>query len=647
MKILPDNRRAVFAYLHDIAMAALSFVISLYLRIGGEVVSYQLRLTAIYILAFTLIAAVVYRLTGLYRGIWRYASLPDLYNIARAVSLTILVFLPLMFVLTRLETLPRSTLLINWFVLVTLLGAPRLAYRLFKDRGLDHVLERAKHQTVPVLLISAKEGADTFIREMMHNPRAVYRVVGVLADTPSRVGREIYRVPVLGTIDSLEQVVARLDRRGKRPQKLIITARNLSGDQVRKLLDRADALAIPLARLPRLTDFQRNLDDPDRALEPIALEDLLGRPQAVLDRASMSRLIQGRRVLVTGAGGTIGAELSRQIAALSPARLVLLDSSEFALYSVDIELREQQPQLLLVPVLRDVRDRAQIDAVLADERPEIVFHAAALKHLPMVEANPTEGVLTNIAGSRNVAEAARAFGVSTVVMISTDKAVNPTSVMGATKRVAESLCQALDLYELRRVAGGGTRYVTVRFGNVLGSTGSVVPLFARQLAAGGPLTVTHPDVSRFFMTVREAVELVLQAAALAPQPETSEFRGKICVLDMGEPVRIVDLAEQMIRLAGLRPGRDIEIEFVGLRPGEKLHEELFHPDEPLMRTKSPAIRLAAPRTADYGVLARSIDEIEEAARQRREERMLQLLERLVPEYRRQSPEPLGAIASRR
>ena len=456
MKILPDNRRAVFAYLHDIAMAALSFVISLYLRLGGEVVSYQLRLTAIYILAFTLIAAVVYRLTGLYRGIWRYASLPDLYNIARAVSLTILVFLPLMFVLTRLETLPRSTLLINWFVLVTLLGAPRLAYRLFKDRGLDHVLERAKHQTVPVLLISAKEGADTFIREMMHNPRAVYRVVGVLADTPSRVGREIYRVPVLGTINSLEEVVARLDRRGKRPQKLIITARNLSGDQVRKLLDRADALAIPLARLPRLTDFQRNLDDPDRALEPIALEDLLGRPQAVLDRASMSRLIQGRRVLVTGAGGTIGAELSRQIAALSPARLVLLDSSEFALYSIDIELREQQPQLLLVPVLRDVRDRAQIDAVLADERPEIVFHAAALKHLPMVEANPTEGVLTNIAGSRNVAEAARAFGVSTVVMISTDKAVNPTSVMGATKRIAESFCQALDLYEF--AAGGRRRH---------------------------------------------------------------------------------------------------------------------------------------------------------------------------------------------
>jgi FlaA1/EpsC-like NDP-sugar epimerase len=644
---LLDNRRAVFAYVHDIAMVALSFLISLYLRLGGEVVAYKPRLMAVYIVSLALIAAVVYRLTGLYRGIWRYASLPDLYNIVRAVSLTILVFLPVMFVLTRLEGLPRSTLLINWFVLIALLGAPRLAYRLFKDRGLDHVFERAKHQTIPVLLISAKEGADTFIREMTHNPRAPYRVVGVLADTTSRVGREIYRVPVLGTIDSLEPVVTRLDRRGKRPQKLIITARNLPGDQVRKLLDQADRLAIPLARLPKLTEFQRDLDSRKQIepmLEPVALEDLLGRPQAVLDRASMSRLICARRVLITGAGGTIGAELSRQIAALSPARLILLDNSEFALYAIDMEVHERFPAVLRVSLLRDVRDRSQIEAVLATERPEIVFHAAALKHLPMVEANPAEGVLTNIVGSRNVAEAARAFGVATVVMISTDKAVNPTSVMGASKRVAEGFCQALDLDEARRRADG-SRYVTVRFGNVLGSTGSVVPLFARQLAAGGPLTVTHPDVTRFFMTVREAVELVLQAAALAPHGNGADLRGKICVLDMGEPVRIVDLAEQMIRLAGLRPGRDIEIQFVGLRPGEKLHEELFHPDEPLVPTASPAIRLAAPRTADYGLLARSIDELEEAARGRREERMLQLLERMVPEYRRGSPGPSEALAS--
>ena len=547
-----------------------------------------------------------------------------------------------MFVLTRLELLPRSTLLIDWFVLIALLGAPRLAYRLFKDRGLDHILERARHRSVPVLLISTKEGADTFIREMMRDPRAVYRVVGVLADTPSRVGREIYRVPVLGTIDALEEVVERLDRRGKRPEKLLITAQNLPGEQVRQLLDRADALAIPLARLPKLTDFRRNLDHPERAVEPVALEDLLGRPQAVLDRDGMARLISGRRVLVTGAGGTIGAELARQIAAFSPARLALLDNGEFALYAIDAELREHFPGVRRLTFLRDVRERAEIDEVVAAERPEIVFHAAALKHLPMVEANPIEGVVTNVVGTRNVAEAARAFGVSLFVMISTDKAVNPTSVMGATKRVAEGLCQSLDLHEARR---HGTRYATVRFGNVLGSTGSVVPLFARQLAEGGPLTVTDPEVTRFFMTVREAVELVLQASALSPAPDEAEARGKIFVLDMGAPIRIVDLARQMIRLAGLRPDSDIAIEFIGLRPGEKLHEELFHAAEPLMPTANPAIRLAAPRTADYALLARSIDEIEENARARREERVLQLLERLVPEYRRNAPGPSAAAAS--
>src|SRR4029077_7372915 len=316
-------------------MAALSVVASLYLRLGSDVLDYKPPLTITYILSFTAIAGTVFLFTGLYRGIWRYASLPDLFNIARAVTITVAIFVPVMFVLTRLEALPRSTLLIDWFVLIALLGAPRLAYRLFKDRGLDHIFERAKHPSIPVLLISTKDGADTFIREMTRDPRAVYRVVGVLSDTPSRVGREIYRVPVLGTIDALEEVVERLNRRGQRPQKLIITAQNFSGAKVRALLERADALAIPLARLPRLTDFRRDLDSPERIIEPIALEDLLGRSQAVLDRHCMARRVSARRVLVTGAGGTIGAELARQVAAFSPSRLVLLDNSEFALYAID------------------------------------------------------------------------------------------------------------------------------------------------------------------------------------------------------------------------------------------------------------------------------------------------------------------------
>ncbi|HJU19656.1 MAG TPA: nucleoside-diphosphate sugar epimerase/dehydratase, partial [Stellaceae bacterium] len=659
MTAFPTSRRALSAFLHDVAMAALSLVIALALRVGGGVWSYEPRLMLFYLVGFTLIAAVVFLLTGLYRGIWRYASLPDLFNIARAVTLTIAVFLGVMFVLTRLAALPRSTLLIDGFVLVALLGGPRIGYRLFKDRGLDHIVERARHATVPVLLISTKDGADTFIREMTRDPRAVYRVVGVLADSPSRVGREIYGVPVLGTIEALETVVARLDRRGKRPQKLIVAAQNLPGEQVRRLLDRAEALAIPLARLPRLTDFHRRLDRLGQAVEPIALEDLLGRPQAVLDRDGMAALVRGRSILVTGAGGTIGSELTRQIAASGPSRLLLLDHGEFALYGIDLELAERFPDLARVPLLRDVRARAEIDAVMAAERPDIVFHAAALKHVPLVEANPIAGVLTNIVGTRNVAEAARAHGAALVVMISTDKAVNPVSVMGATKRLAEEYCQALDLSEARRAMpqpratwsrgdpelGLGTRFVTVRFGNVLGSTGSVVPLFQRQLAAGGPLTVTDKRASRFFMTVREAVELVLQAAALSPAGEMAETRGKIFVLDMGEPVRIVDLAQQMIRLAGRRPGHDVAIEFVGLRPGEKLHEELFHADEPLLPTLHPAIRLAAPRSADRAMLARALDELEQLARAGDEERVLALLARLVPEYRREEPQPVALSLS--
>jgi len=649
VSILPQSRRAIFAFLHDVLMAALSFALALYLRVGDEMLTKEPRLNILYGVSFTLIAAVIFLLTGLYRGIWRYASLPDLFNIARAATLTELVFLPVMFLFTRLDTLPRSFLLIDWLVLIALLGGPRLGYRAFKDRGLDHLIERGRGARVPVLLISTKEGADTFIRETVRDRNAVYRVIGMLSDTPSRVGRQIYGVPVLGTIDALESVVAALGRRGRRPQKLVITAQGLSGEEVRDLLDRADALAIPLARLPRLTEFRETRADapltPLDQARPIALEDLLGRPQAVLDREAMARLIRGRRILVTGAGGTIGSELARQIAALSPARLILVDNSEFLLYAIDGELRERWSELAIHPVLADVRERTRVAAVIALEQPQIVFHAAALKHVPMVEANPIEGVLTNVIGSRNVAETARAYGAQLVVMISTDKAVDPASVMGATKRLAEAICQALDLDEARRTRGAGahaspdglgTRFVTVRFGNVLGSTGSVVPLFARQLAAGGPLTVTHPEVSRFFMTVREAVELVLEASASAPHEgggaDDGDSRGKIFVLEMGKPVKIVDLARQMIRLAGFTPERDIRITYIGLRPGEKLHEALFHAAESPVPTRNPALRLAAPRTADYAVLARSIDELEEHARAGRDARALDLVHRLVPEY---------------
>jgi O-antigen biosynthesis protein WbqV len=624
--------RPTVAYIHDLVMAALSFVLSLYLRVGDGFAEYDLAFLATGTFAFAAVAGMVYLWMDLYRGIWRYASLNDLLAIARAVTLIILIFLPVMFLTTRLADLPRSVVVINWFVLTILLAAPRILYRLLKDGRFDLTYDHTQDQRIKVLLIGAGAGAEMFIQAMGRRSRSEYRAVAILDEAERRIGRHIRGVPVMGTVDDLAAVVGRLRDRGTVPQRLVVTKPDLTPERLRLLVDEAGQLGLTVARLPRLTEF-RMAGGEDVEVRPIALEDLLGRPQNVLNRAAMKALVAGRRVLVTGAGGTIGSELVRQLAANGPSRLVLLDNSEFNLYAIEMETRERAPGLDCRAVLGDVRNRARIEAVLAEERPELVFHAAALKHVPMVEAHPLEGILTNVVGTRNVAEACRNHGVAAMVLISTDKAVNPSSVMGATKRLAESYCQALD------IGGGGraTKYVTVRFGNVLGSTGSVVPLFQRQLAAGGPLTVTHPDIKRYFMTVQEAVELVLQASALGigagADGQASESGGKIFVLDMGEPIRIADLARQMIGLAGHQPDKDVQIVFTGLRPGEKLNEELFHAGEALQPTVIKGIMLAAPRTADHAFLGRGLDELEAASGAGRGAAALSLLMRLVPEYR--------------
>jgi O-antigen biosynthesis protein WbqV len=484
-----------------------------------------------------------------------------------------------------------------------------------------------------VLLLGASDGAEVFVREMRRDPAANYRVVGIVGETAARTGRNIHGVDVLGDFGTIPEVIERLSTRGERPQRMIITKDGLDGATVRALLDTAGALGIALSRLPRLTDFKSGAVD-KLDIRPIEIDDLLGRPQTVLDRESMRALVAGRHVMVTGAGGTIGSELVRQISDFVPARIALLDNGEYPLYVMDCELSERHPEIPRTTLLADVRDRGRLDEAIDRERPELVFHAAAFKHVPLVEANPNEGVLTNVVGTRNLADACAQAGVRIMVQISTDKAVNPASVMGATKRLAESYCQAFDLVSHDNGAGGRapvTRFITVRFGNVLGSTGSVVPLFHHQLEAGTALTVTDPEATRYFMTVREAVELVLQASALGAGPDYRE--GRIFVLDMGEPVRVLDLAKQMVRLAGLRPGEDVPIEITGLRPGEKLHEELFHDAEHTQPTKCKGILLAAPRTADHAVLARAIDELAEAAGAGRTEKALELLRRVVPEYR--------------
>jgi len=624
-KALMMKPRNLIAFIHDVIMAALSFGVSMILRIGDVFGPFHGKILLTGTAAFTATAAVVFLSLRMYRGIWRYASMNDLVTLAKAVTILMLVFSLEMFFFFRLEGVPRSLPVINWFVLLAMLGGPRFLYRILKDRRFDWHLDLNATPKIPVLLVGAGDEAELFIRAAARSNTSPYRPVGIVAESPGRVGRQIHDVSVLGTVADIETIVPTFAGED-RPQRLVLTKADIKGAGVRELLHMAQSLGMTVARMPRVDDLKSD-DDQDVRIRPIAIEDLLGRPQQPLDRGSMAKLVANKRVLITGAGGSIGSELARQVAAIGPQELVLVENSEFALYLIDREMAGQSPDMARHAVIADVRDRTRIDQVFSHYKPELVFHAAALKHVPLVEDNPFEGMLTNAIGTRNVADACEAADVNVMVMISTDKAVNPTNIMGATKRIAETYVQALDL---RRGQDAGTRFVTVRFGNVLGSTGSVVPLFQKQLEAGGPLTVTHPDMTRYFMTIREAVELVLQASALGVTSHATT--GKLFVLDMGEPVKIVELARQMIRLAGLQPDDDIEIQFTGTRPGEKLFEEIFHGAEPPVPTAAPGVLLASPRIHDVEDVRRTLDQLEAAARSEDRTGLLGAIAKLVPEY---------------
>jgi FlaA1/EpsC-like NDP-sugar epimerase len=571
---------------------------------------------------------------------WRYAGLRDLLGVAAAAGGGALLFWGGLHLADAWRPPNPAFPLVHALALGAMLGAPRVAGRLHHAR---HAGEGGL-EPQPVLLVGAGDGADLFIRALAQERAPTFRVVGILSLRSRQTGRRIHGHPILGTVDDIAPVLERMRAEGRLPALIVLATPQVQGLALERLLDAADRHGVPVRRAPSVTALdpaaRRLADQIGPAgrtrlhLRPVAIEDLLDRPQVPLDREGMARLVQGRRVLVTGAGGTIGGELARQVAALGPAQLTLLDHGEYVLYEIDLELRERHPDVPRRAVLADIRDEGRIRRLFEEIRPELVFHAAALKHVPMVENDPLEGLLTNAQGTRIVADAAAAVGCRAMVFISTDKAVNPTSVMGASKRLAEMYCQALDMSA--RTGGRGMRCVTVRFGNVLGSTGSVVPLFRRQLERGGPLTVTHPDMRRYFMTVREAVGLVLQASVIGAEdradqpPELAE--GGIFVLDMGKPVKIVDLARRMIRLAGLRPEEDVEIRFTGLRPGEKLYEELFHGQEPPRPTAFPGLLVATPRTADPALVGRAIDEIASACRAGHARAALAQLGRLVPEF---------------
>jgi FlaA1/EpsC-like NDP-sugar epimerase len=612
----------VLAVMHDGLMAAASFALALFLRLGARTLDYTQNFLLEGALAFTAVVLVSLLYYRAYRHVWRFTGLSDLVTIAKAGTFALLAFYIGMFAVNRLEGLPRSVPFIHWMTLMLCLMGGRVLWRLIHDRALIERLMGRTGSRFAVLLVGATPQAEMFIRESVRSVDFPYRPVGLVDDDRRQHGREIHGVRVYGSLAEIPYILKKLERKGKAVERIILTDPGLDAGIYKNLLAVAEANQLTLARLPSLTELKTG----DRVYDvrAVAVEDILGRPQTELDRPAMRDFVHGRRVLVTGAGGSIGSELVRQIAHFSPSEILLFDISEYQLYLIDQELSDIVPHVTRHAVIGDVRDAAHLGHVFARFKPELVFHAAAIKHVPLSEANPDQAVLTNIMGSKNVADACVAHKVIAMVQISTDKAVNPLSVMGASKRAAEIYGQML------AQDGAATRFITVRFGNVLNSAGSVVPLFQKQIARGGPVTVTHKDMVRYFMSIAEAVQLVLQAAVLGV---AYADKAPIFVLDMGEPVRIEDLACQMIRLAGLKPYEDIAIRFTGLRPGEKLFEELFHDAENLMETTHASIRLARARNMDRLSMLAGMQAIIAAAKAGENTRLRGLMQQIVTDYK--------------
>ena len=598
-------------YAHDLAWAAAVMAGVLLLRYRLERLAAPDHLISRSTLTFTAVCALVFPLFGLHRGMWRYTALNDVARVAGAVGTAVAATLPLLFVVNRLEDFPRSAPLVVAGVLLAVLAFDRALAQAWSHGDLGAALRLEDRSRAPAVLVGSPAAAAAYLTASRRRRDAHLRTAGIVTLSPADVGRAVQGVEVLGDIRRLAAILKALEAGADRTPHVVV-AEPRPG---RALLDRVVAASSEAgARISRVRGDTAKAD-----IVPVSAADLLDRPPRVLDPVRARSLVEGRRVLVTGAGGTIGGELTRQALKLGPAAVTLVDASEFNLYALDAELRETGASAPFSVELGDVRDGERMAALFARARPEVVLHAAALKHVPLMELNPTEAVRTNLGGALICARLARETA-AVFTFISTDKAVNPTNVMGATKRAAERAVRAV-------LAGSPCRAAVVRFGNVLGSTGSVVPLFERQIAEGGPLTVTHPDMVRFFMTVQEAAALVLQASAL---PDA----GGVHVLDMGEPVRIADLARQMIRLHGLRPDEDVEIRHTGLRPGEKLFEEVFYAAEEVRPTAVDGVLAAADPTPSWSQLCGPVEALLAAAAAQDEAATLARLHALVPQFTR-------------
>ena len=604
--------RRLFNIGFHLLLIALSNYMAFWIRFDGAIPSQELALFVQLIPWLILLRGLIFVPLRLYQGLWRYTGIWDLRNVIYGVFLSTAVFYVVAHWILGLRKYPLSIFIIDSLLLIFFMGGSRLARRLYYGGGQAHHGKR-------VLVYGAGDAGEMVVRDIIRNNGALYdyEPIGFIDDNPSKIGQRIHGLPVLGSRENLADVL-----RSYKVAEILLAIPSSPPAVIRQILTDLATFKIPIKTLPALAHLQNGKVSASQ-IQDLSVEDLLERLPVSLDVGPVRELVKGKRILVTGAGGSIGSELTRQIARYGPACLILLDKSESALYDIDMELARSSPEVKRVSVLADIKNVKPIEQMLRQENPQIIFHAAAYKHVPMMEHYPGEAVLNNIVGTHRLIQAALRAGIERFVLISTDKAVNPTNVMGATKRVGEMYIQAL----AKKLEGAKTIFAAVRFGNVLGSNGSVVPLFIKQIEEGGPVTVTHPEMTRYFMTIPEAVQLVLQAGALARG-------GEIFVLEMGDQVRLMEMARHLIRLAGYIPGEEIAIEVTGLRPGEKLREELVAMDELIVPSEVEKIkRVQSGWVADLEPLIRTIEQMERLAINGKSRQTLELLREIVPTFR--------------
>ena len=627
---------------HDLVMTGVAVLATFFVRFEGTLLSERLVHLPLFLPPFIAFAGVVYWFSQLYKSKWRFASLPDLFNIFRAATILAIALLVVDYILVSPQVrgtffFGKITIALYWLIQMFLLGGPRLAFRYVKYARSRNSLQR--DASTPTLLLGRVADVEVVLRAIEAGTVKKIQPRGILSYRSDDLGQSMRGVPVLGTFADLDQVVQDFQERGVPIRRLVATPSALTPEaNPDMLLARARRLGLPLVRVTSLGEGMRNAE-----LAPLEIEDLLLRPTVQIDRKRLETFIRGKRVLVTGGGGSIGSEICTRAVAFGASDLLILESSEPSLHHI-----LENPTLLssdtnVDGVIADVRDRERVREVMSEFKPEVVFHAAALKHVPYLEKNWTEGIKTNVFGSVNVADAAVESGADTIVMISTDKAIDPVSMLGATKRLAEMYGQALDAEFMGR--NGATRTIAVRFGNVLGSVGSVVPKFKAQIARGGPVTVTHPDMVRYFMTTREAADLVLTSASHAEESRSltersnGDERASVYVLKMGQPVRIYELAERMIRLAGYEPGEDIEIAVTGARAGERLHEILFAREEPRTEIGIDGVMAAKPVFADRERVEQWLKILDRALVDGDRALAESVFEEAIPEFKRRTPAP--------